>query len=68
MRRIVFWHNDVCFKKSYLTMLAIMPEYRGLHLAEKLECEAIKARISQFNASEIQFYKKYGYLILEEVL
>lgn len=74
---IAAYMNDIHSKMAYLTMLAIAPEYRGLHLAEKLlqqaEYEAQKSGMSRFklevrkgNSSAIAFYKKHGYVILSD--
>lgn len=69
------YSNDTDTKTAYLTILAITPSYRGLHLAEELltlaeknalECKMVKFKLEvrKNNDNAIGFYERFGYQII----
>ncbi len=74
---IVYYANDFNSRSSFITMIATLPEFRGMHVGQLLLnfCKKdirskgflfIKLEVRKENLAAQKFYEKNGFIIISE--
>ncbi len=74
---IAYYANNIATKTAYITMIATLPEYRGMHIGQSLMdyCKKdvfskgycfIGLEVGKNNLIAQQFYEKNGFVVIDK--